>query len=377
MTDLEYMKLAYGLAAKGKGKASPNPMVGAVLVKGNSVVSEGWHRRCGGAHAEIEALKKAGKKACGATLYVTLEPCFHFGRTPPCVGAVVESGVKRVVVGMKDPNPLTAGKSIARLRRSGIEVTCGLLGQELKKFNEVFIKYITQNMPFVVVKTAQTLDGKIATRTGHSQWITSKKSREYGHKLRGDFDAILVGIQTVLKDNPRLNASRVSKKLKKIVLDSSLCVSSNARLFQQVDPSDCIIATTRKANAKKIDRMRRQGVQVIVCPLKEGRVHMKWLMEELAKKKISSVLIEGGGQVIGSALKEKVVDKMFTFIAPKIVGDAQARVSVDGLSPEIVGQCVGLKDIQIKQISQDVLIEGYVKYTYVKGVKSCFVDFDK
>lgn len=357
--DLDYMKMAYELAKKGMGKTSPNPMVGAVLVKGSRIAGTGWHQRCGGEHAEIAALKKAGAQARGAKLYVTLEPCGHFGRTPPCVDRIIASGISKVYVGMIDPNPLMKGKSIQRLRKAGITVEVGLLKEQLTKLNEVFVKYITARRPFTVAKSAQTLDGKIATVTGQSKWITSEKSRKFSHELRNYFDAIMVGINTVLKDDPRLNPAQKSKKIKKIILDSTLRTPLNARLFKGTEKSSVLIATTAKASPLKINLLSKKAT-VLICPSKGGHVDLQWLWNDLGRREISSLLIEGGARVIGRALKRNLVDKLFIFIAPKIVGDQEALSSVDGLQITDINQSVRLKNLTVYKIDQDIFIQGYV-----------------
>lgn len=362
MTDLDYMKLAAQLAIKGQGWTEPNPMVGAVLVKNKRIIATGWHKRCGGPHAEIEALAAAGSQAASATLYVTLEPCSHFGRTPPCVEAIIQSGIKQVVVGMKDPNPLMNGRSLQKLRRAGIKVRCGLLVEELTRLNEVFIKYIRCQMPFVTAKSAQTIDGKIATADGKSQWITSAAARQYGHRLRDGYSAILVGTNTVLKDNPRLNALRRDKRIKKIILDSRLRISLKAQLFKNVRAQDCFVAVTRQAPQAKVRQFQQWGIHVLICPAKNGRVDLKHLLRELAKREIASVLLEGGAKVIGQALADKLVDKMIVFIAPRIMGDQRALSSVDGPGPTTLDRMVQLQDITINTIGQDLVLEGYVRY---------------
>lgn len=364
MTDIDYMRIAYNLALKGKGYTSPNPMVGAVLVKNGRILAKGWHRRCGGAHAEIAALKEAGPRAGGARLYVTLEPCFHFGKTPPCVDAIIKSKIKEIIIGMKDPNPLTRGKSMAKLRKAGIETKVGFLKKELEHMNEAFIKYMKHKIPFVVAKTAQTLDGKIATAKGQSKWITSKRARDYARGLRNDFDAILVGINTVLRDNPGLNAARKSKRIKKIILDSALRISPRAKLFQNTMSCDCIIVTTPKADQRKVKLLRKKGVNVIVCQARSAidGIPIKRLLNELAIREITSILWEGGARVIGSALKERVVDKMVMFVAPGIMGDQGALSSIGGLKISRLGQMIKLRDMRVKMIGQDFFIEGYVKY---------------
>jgi diaminohydroxyphosphoribosylaminopyrimidine deaminase/5-amino-6-(5-phosphoribosylamino)uracil reductase len=359
MNDLDFMKIAYRLALKGQSTTSPNPMVGAVIVKNGKVLAQGFHHHCGGPHAEISALKKVKQSLNGAKLYVTLEPCFHFGRTPPCVDAILQSGIREVIVGMTDPNPLTKGRSIAKLRRAGVNVKVGVLQNTLSQMNESFVKYIKYKMPFVVAKTAQTMDGKIATRTGESQWITSAASRAYAHDLRNEFDAILVGINTVLKDDPGLNATR--KPLKTIVVDSSLRISLSAKLFKKTKAKDCLIATTKKASLKKRSLLEKRGVDIIICPQKNNRVDLKWLMKELARREIAKILIEGGGQVIGSALKERLVDKILVFIAPKIIGDQSAISSIDGLKTVQINRTVNLHKVTYRNIGEDLLLEAYIK----------------
>ena len=360
MSNNEFMQMALDLAVQAKGFTSPNPMVGAVVVKGNRMIATGWHKRCGSDHAEIVALKKAGARSRGAKLFVTLEPCFHYGRTPPCVDKVIDSGIREVVIGMVDPNPLTRGKSIAKLRRAGIKVKVGVLRPAAERINEIFIKYMRSKMPFVAAKCAQTLDGKIATVTGESKWITSSKTRDYARRIRDEFDAILVGVNTVLRDDPRLNGTKKTKRLKKIVLDSSLQTPLTARLFKGIRPADCVIAVTRKASSAKIKQFQNKGVRVIICPVKDGHVDLKWLLKALAKEEITSILMEGGAHVIGSALKQKLVDKLYIYVAPKIIGDQDALSSVVGINTVNIGRSIRLKDLTSRNISQDILLTGYV-----------------
>jgi diaminohydroxyphosphoribosylaminopyrimidine deaminase/5-amino-6-(5-phosphoribosylamino)uracil reductase len=367
MSDKYFMQMALDLAAQGKGRTSPNPMVGSVLVKGNRVVGEGWHKRCGADHAEIVALKQAGAKAAGARLYVTLEPCFHYGRTPPCVDQIIKSGIKEVIIAMKDPNLRTNGRSILKLRRAGVKVRVGVFREEAASLNEAFVKYITTGMPFVVAKCAQSLDGKIATARGRSKWITSEQARDYAHKIRDDFDAIVVGINTVLRDDPRLNGARKARPLKKIILDSSLRISPKAQLFAGVSASDCFLAVTSKAPLKKINFFQDKGVNVIVCPAQKDGVDLKWLFKELAKQEITSILIEGGGRVIGSALQERLVDKMHIYLAPKIFGDQDALSAVRGLHPADVHQSIQLKNLDYQRIGADILVTAYPTSREIKG----------
>jgi len=362
MTDIDYMQRAYCLALKAKGETSPNPMVGSVIVKDKRIIAEGWHRRCGADHAEISALKKAQGPVSKAKMYITLEPCYHTGRTAPCVDQIIRSGIGEVVIGMKDPNPLTNGKSIAKLRRAGLKTKVGFLQDELAVLNEVFIKYTKRKMPFVAVKCAQSLDGKIATARGQSKWITSDTARRFARSHRDEFDAILVGINTVLKDNPRLNGSKRSKKMKKIILDSSLQISPKARLFSDVRPSDCIIATTKKASNRKMNALCKKGITVIVCPQRSGQLDIKWLFKELTKREITSILMEGGAHVIGSALKQKLVDKIYIYMAPKIFGDQKALSSIVGINTGNVNKTIQLKKMTFQTIGKDILVQGYIQY---------------
>ena len=361
--DIQYMQRALDLAQRGKGETSPNPMVGAVIVHNDKIIAEGWHKRCGGDHAEIVAFKnlsQSKKQALSqARLYINLEPCCHYGRTPPCVDDIIRRGIKEVVIAMKDPNPLVNGKSIRKLRQEGIKVRVGILEKEAKKLNESFIKYQTTGFPFVVAKCAQTLDGKIATATGDSQWITSEASRKFAHTMRDEFDAIMVGINTVLKDNPRLNGSR-KKNFKKVILDSQLRISPHARLFAQVDPKNCFLVTTAKASVKKIKNFESRNINILVAPQMQGKIDLKWVMKELAKYQITSLLIEGGANVIGRALKQRIVDKMLIYIAPKIVGDQRALSSIVGLNTKDINHALQLTEVTHQKIGQDFLVTGYV-----------------
>ena len=358
MTDLDYMRLALRLALRAKGKTSPNPIVGAVIVKSGRIIATGYHRRAGTDHAEADALKKARSKARGATLYVTLEPCSHFGRTPPCLDKIIESGIKKVVVGTVDPNPVNNGKSIRRLRAAGISVKAGFLQKELTQANEAFMKFIKYKIPFVVVKCAQTLDGKIATKTGESKWITSKKARDFTHRMRGDFDAILTGIGTVLKDNPGLNAPQ--KEIKKIIIDSTLKVSLNANLFKKTKPQNIFVAATKQAPKHKIEALRKKGVHVIEASAQENKVDLKWLFRELARRQITSILVEGGSKMAGALLKAKLVDKILMVLAPRIMGDEMAVSSIRGLAVKNLRETIFLKNLAVKRIGEDIFIEGYV-----------------
>jgi len=358
--DVMMMVRALDLAQKGQGKTAPNPMVGTLIVKGGKVVGQGWHRRCGGPHAEVLALRQAKRKARGATMYVTLEPCFHVGRTPPCVDAVIKSGVKNVVIAMKDPNSLTSGRSIRRLKTNGIAVRCGVMKNAAQKLNESFVKHITTGMPFVTAKIAQTLDGKTATANGKSQWITSEKTRTFARKRRDHFDAIMVGINTVLKDDPRLTLFSKKENFRRIIVDSSLRVPVKARLFRLAGKGKCIVATTAKASARKMKTLERKGVEVIICPQKGCKVDLEFLMKQLGERLITNILLEGGATLTGAMLKHKLVDKVHCYIAPTIMGDQKALSSVQGMAPQRIDHLIRMKQTRVFALEDDILIEGYI-----------------
>jgi len=365
MLEKKFMKLALKLAEKGRGRTSPNPMVGAVIVKNGKVIAKGYHRAFGEAHAEINALKEAGSKARGATMYVTLEPCCFFGKTPPCTEAVIKGGIKKIFIATKDLNPLNNGKGISILRKNKIDVEVGLMADEASLINEVFNKYVTTKMPFVTVKVAQTLDGKIATVTGDSKWISSEGSRKHVHKLRSQSDAIMVGANTITRDDPLLNCRLQTTKADKqkpikIVLDSNLRISEDARIFSKDSPAPVIMVTTRKAGGEKIDVFRKAGTEVIPALSLDEQISLKWLMRELGRRRITSVLIEGGGETIASALKEKIVDKAIFFIAPKIVGGKSAPTSVAGDGIKQINRALSLKNVRTEKIGPDILVEGYL-----------------
>jgi len=346
-----YMNRAWELALQGWGRTSPNPMVGALLVKSGQIIAEGYHHYCGGDHAEVNALKKAGSKAKGATLYVTLEPCSHAGRTPPCTQAILQTGIKKVIVGAIDPNRVNNGKSLKMLRSKGIEVEQGLLADELTRMNEAFNRWITTGRPFVTAKVAQTVDGKIARLSGDSKWITSKVTRDYAHRLRFGFDAIMVGINTVLKDDPRLRTLPV-KRIKKIILDTHGKISPHAKLFAGTKPQDVFVFTAHPS-AKKIK------AEVIKSPVYNGKIDLKWVLEFLGKREIISLLIEGGPTLVGGALERGLVDKMMIYTAPKIMGEGIP--SVRGLQAKTLADMIQLRDMSVDKIGEDILIQGYPK----------------
>lgn len=359
--DEKYMRLAMQLAGNAIGRTSPNPLVGAVIVKDNRVVGCGWHRKAGTPHAEVHALNQAGELAQGADVYVTLEPCAHYGKTPPCAKALVEAKVKNVYGGLLDVNPKVAGKGFKILEDAGIHVEYGFLQDELRKQNEVFFKWIEHKKPFIVLKAAMTLDGKIATATGQSKWITNETSRAYGYKLRDIYDGIMVGINTVIEDNPMLTA-RVDggKNPIRIVVDSSLKIDINANVVQDKS-AKTIIATTDKADKDKILKLQAQNVDVIVVDKdKNDKVDIEKLLDILGQQNICSILVEGGATLSGSFVARKLVDKVYFFIAPKIVGGKEAKTPVAGTGILNLQEALALKDIQTEKLEEDILIIGRV-----------------
>lgn len=359
--DEKYMRLAMQLAGNAIGRTSPNPLVGAVIVKDNRVVGCGWHRKAGTPHAEVHALNQAGELAQGADVYVTLEPCAHYGKTPPCAKALVEAKVKNVYGGLLDVNPKVAGKGFKILEDAGIHVEYGFLQDELRKQNEVFFKWIEHKKPFIVLKVAMTLDGKIATATGQSKWITNETSRAYGYKLRDIYDGIMVGINTVIEDNPMLTA-RVDggKNPIRIVVDSSLRIDINANVVQDKS-AKTIVATTDKADKDKILKLQAQDVDVIVVDKDENdKVDIEKLLDILGQQNICSILVEGGATLSGSFVAKKLVDKVYFFIAPKIVGGKEAKTPVAGTGILNLQEALALKDIQIEKLEEDILIIGRV-----------------
>jgi len=356
-----FMRLAMQLALKAKGSTSPNPMVGALVVKNGKIIGKGFHQKAGLSHAEIIALDEAGEKAEGAKLYVTLEPCAHFGRTPPCVHRIISSGIKEVIIGMIDPNPLNNGKGINILKQNKIKVSVGFLEKELKDINEAFIKYITKKLPLVTVKVAQSLDGKIATRTGDSKWITSDKSRAYAHKIRCQYDAIMVGVNTVRKDNPRLDAWFSKVHPLKIIVDSQLSIPQNANLFS--GKSQVVIVTLPVRSGQETENRNFLCAKAKILEVKEkdGQVNLKDMMKRLARMDITSILVEGGGTLIGSLIDEGLVDKILCFISPKIIGGKDAIGSVMGKGIGRMDQAIRLKEVKLRRFGEDILIEANLK----------------
>lgn len=358
MSDEFYMKRALFLARKGAGRVSPNPMVGAVIVKNGQSIAEGWHRRYGEAHAEINAIKATKVPLKGATLYVTLEPCHHHGKTPPCVESVIAAKFARVVIGMVDPNPLVAGKSIAALQAHGIETTVGVLERDCRELNETFVKYMETGLPYVTVKFAQTLDGRIATATGHSQWISGEKSRRFAHQLRSLHDAILVGAGTVLKDDPELTVRQVKgRNPLRIVVDPALDIPLDAKILRDQNQARTLIVTGTNIPPEKQDRIRTLGVEILPFGDRKGNLFdLKALFSHLGQQKISSILVEGGSGVITSVFKEGLADRVVAIIAPKIVGEGLNTVGDLGIID--MNKALELTFKKITRSGPDVILDG-------------------
>jgi diaminohydroxyphosphoribosylaminopyrimidine deaminase / 5-amino-6-(5-phosphoribosylamino)uracil reductase len=334
-------------------------MVGAVLVRGGKVIASGFHRIAGEDHAEIVALKRAGTKARGATLYINLEPCSHYGRTPPCSAALINAGIKTVVVGMKDPNPVVAGRGLRQLRRAGIEVRVGLLEQECQLLNEAFTKYITRGLPFVTLKLAASLDGKIAAVTGDARWISSEDSRRMVHQLRNRVDAVVIGVGTVKTDDPQLTCRIPNGRNPwRVILDSRLRIPLSAKLLRQRDPEKNIIVTGDRSPQTKIRALESLGARVWQVKLQHGRIPWSRILKQLAAKGALGVMIEGGATTAAWALQEKAVDKILFFYGPIILG-GDGRVMIDALGVKRVRDAIRIQDMQVRKSGIDTVVSGY------------------
>ncbi len=361
-SDQEFMRRALELAALGRGKTSPNPLVGAVVVKDGVIVGEGYHKKAGTPHAEVIALQEAGARAKGADLYVNLEPCCHYGRTPPCTKAIIEAGVKRVVVACEDPNLLVAGKGIEILRQAGIAVEVGVLEEEARRLNEVFFKFITTRRPFVTLKVAMSLDGKIATFAGDSKWITGEQARCYAHQMRAEHDAVMVGIGTVLTDDPLLTVRLPgeSKQPWRLIVDSRLRIPLESRIALTSGKFPTIVATVQhQGSREKKKLLEERGIEVWELPADRGRVDLNALLEELGRKEITSVLLEGGATLNASALEAGVVDKFVIFVAPKIIGGSRAPGPIGGLGVERIEDAWLVSNLEFSRVGEDLMITCY------------------
>ena len=356
-----FMAQALREARKGEGRTHPNPPVGAVLVSRGKIIARGHHHRAGAPHAEVEALRDLGRwPPKGATLYVTLEPCAHQGRTPPCVEAILDAGIERVVIGTPDPHPHTNGRGIKKLRRSGVEVTVGVREAECQELLRGFTSLATRGRPWVVLKLASTLDGRIATRTGHSQWVTGEKARAEVHRLRDRLDAILVGGGTVRADNPQLTCRRRGgRDPMRVVLSGSLNVSSRARVFTRRDDGpSALVATTRRAPAKRARLLEATGAEIVRLPSQRGRVDLEAMLLALGERGLTTVLVEGGSEVTADFLERGWVDEVWWFLAPKIVGGADAIPAVAGRGVARMDHALQLEDVTQKRFGPDWLLRG-------------------
>lgn len=367
MKDEQCMHLALSLARKGMGTTSPNPMVGAVLTKGNRIIGKGYHRKAGLPHAEILALNEAGEDARGATLYVNLEPCVHVGRTPPCVNAIIASGIRRVVVAMLDPNPLVNGMGVNELKKAGIEVKVGLLEEDARKLNEAFVVYMEKKRPFLTMKGAVSLDGKIATKTCDSKWISNEESRRYVNKLRSAVDGIMVGINTVILDNPLLipKLARPKKYPVRIILDSKLRIPLACDVVKTSEKYKTWVFTADDSRLDKEAKLRSFGLEVIRVPKDEsGRVSPRYVCEELYRRQIMHVLLEGGGEINSGLLKEGLIDKIILFYAPILIGGKGAYNLIGGKGVDFLKDAYKIDIAAVKRFKEDIYVEGYVHRNY-------------
>lgn len=366
--DIKYMQRAIELAKKGAGFVNPNPMVGCVIVKDDKIIGEGYHEFYGGFHAERNALLKMND-AKGATLYVTLEPCCHHGKTPPCTDIIIEKEIKKVVVGLLDPNPLVAGKGISILHNAGIEVVTGVLEDEIKELNKVFLKYIKTKRPYVILKTAMTLDGKIASHIGDSKWITNEKSRRLVHELRSEMMGIVAGIGTVKADDPMLNCRIERQQIHqpiRIIVDTNASIPLDSQIVKTSKDYRTILAigsSIANSQSSTVDMLKSFNVEILYCEEKNGHVDINDLMVKLGELGIDSMLLEGGSTINAAFLEADCVDEVYAFIAPKIIGGQNSKSPIGGNGIDLMKDAVMLKDIKIEQFDNDILIKGKIKST--------------
>lgn len=360
------MREALRQARKGLGRTSPNPAVGALIVRNGEIIASGYHKRVGSGHAEIKALAKIGGRGQkNDTLYVTLEPCNHHGRTPPCTEAILSSGIKKLVVGMKDPNPEVSGGGCEFLAEKGVEVRTGVLESECRRINEAFLKFATTGRPFVVVKSALTMDGWTATVTGHSRWVTNEKSRQFVHRLRDRLDGVLVGVGTVLADDPMLTTRLkrgVGKDPVRIIVDTDLRIPDEAKVLNSDSSAPTLLAVGADVPSQRLRRVEREGVTNLACPTKEGGIDLPALMDILGGMDITSILVEGGSTLIGSMIREGLIDKFYIFKAPKILGGNDGIPMASGPGPRKMNDCLRLRDIKVRRFGDDILVRAYPEY---------------
>ncbi len=365
---IEFIKETLKLAEKGRGLVSPNPMVGAVITRGSHILGRGWHKAFGLPHAEIEALKEAGKKAKGATLYVNLEPCCHYGKTPPCTEAIINAGIKEVICAMKDPNPLVNGKGFEELEKNGLKVRTGFLQEEAENLNSAYITYITKTRPYILLKWAQTLDGRIATYNGDSKWITSEETRNFVKKKRFEVDGIVVGINTILQDNPSLDYLPPSfqtqkellchKRYYKIILDPLLKTPVEGNWWKNVNSRVLLVVSDNIPEEKISAITGRENSEVIKLPCSGGRFSLKNLAEKLYKKEIGIIMVEGGSETLTCFWDEKMADEIMVFIGNKILGGKDSLLSITGKNRELFSEAVTVKDLEIQKMGDDFFIRG-------------------
>jgi diaminohydroxyphosphoribosylaminopyrimidine deaminase / 5-amino-6-(5-phosphoribosylamino)uracil reductase len=370
MPSSEYMDHALSLARLAKGNTSPNPAVGAVIVKDYFAIGMGYTQPAGSDHAEVMALHQAGEKARGATMYVTLEPCCYYGRTPPCTKAIIEAGISEVHISMLDPNPLVSGNGVKALNEAGIRTYVGSSREEAYKINEAYIKYITTGLPFVIAKFAMSLDGKIATRTGNSKWISSEESRKYVHTLRHCADAVMVGVNTVIADDPRLTArgcngkgGETKKQPLRLIVDSRGRTPAKAQLFKQ--PGKTMLAVVEPLDKQKREQFTKTGVDILELPEMEGRVNLSALFKIMGQRNIVSVLVEGGSTLLGSLFDHHLVDRVLVFISPIIIGGNEAKTAIGGRGVDSVVEALHLGQVEINNFGDNILMSGYIGKKYV------------
>ncbi len=357
----QWMRLALAEAARAAGRTRPNPNVGCVIVRGGRVLAKGFTRPAGQAHAEIAALQELGGKARGADVYVTLEPCNHVGRTGPCTDGLIAAGVKRVYAGMRDPNPRVAGGGLEKLRRAGIEVHLGLLADECRRLNEAFAHYITTGRPYVVAKLAQSLDGRVATRTGESKWVTGEEARRRGHELRNVCDAIVVGVGTVLADDPELTCRiRGGRDPLRVIVDTCGRTPPKARVLRQRSKAATLVVVGKRAKAGRLAALRRAGAEVVVAKERRGRVDLEDLLRILGERELLSVLVEGGPTLMGGFFDQHLVHKVHAFVAPRIIGGG-GLASVGGEGVARLAQAVSVEDLRVDPAGDDLWVSGYTR----------------
>jgi diaminohydroxyphosphoribosylaminopyrimidine deaminase/5-amino-6-(5-phosphoribosylamino)uracil reductase len=362
--DAQWMRLALKLAARGRGRVEPNPMVGAVIVRGGRLVGKGHHRRFGGPHAEIEAIRDAGgeSRCTGATLYVTLEPCCHYGKTPPCTDAIVRAGFSRVLVAVRDPFHRVRGRGLRILRRAGLRVETGLLQEEARALNAAYLKLRAEGIPWFIAKWAMTADGKLATRAGDSRWISCEASRRFVHRLRARVDAVMIGVGTALRDDPLLQCYLIGgRNPRRIVVDSHAHLPVRSRLVRTARSGDVLVAVTAKASPASVRKLEAAGCRVLRCRAKRGEVDLRALARQLGRMELTNVLVEGGSRLLGCLLDEGLVDEVVVFVAPKVAGGEGAITPVGGVGVGRIVDALSLRSVEIRRIGSDVMLRGRLR----------------